>query len=148
MSLQFGSITFTDPVKLSQWRPASGAGLYCICLVNQQWQPIPFQPIFFGVASNLADIDLLHEQVALESWSAHANSPNKLLVAHAHLPHFSEDQLSLFEQQLIARYEPPCNLWDRLPEFLLPEQHRNDVLAKYDRSPSEATQSELEKNYA
>jgi hypothetical protein len=148
MSLQFGSITFADPVKLSQWRPANGVGLYCICVVNQDWKPVPFQPIFFGVAGNLADQDLLGEQVALESWSAHASSPAKLLVTHAHLPHFSDDQLGLFEQQLIMQYEPPCNIWERLPAFSLPEQGSTDVKAKYDRMSSAATRSEWEKKYA
>jgi hypothetical protein len=148
MSLQFGSITFTDPVKLAQWRPTEGAGLYCICVVNQDWKPVSLQPIFFGVADNLADQDLLREQVALDSWAAHASSPSKLLVTHAHLPHFSDDQLGLFEQQLIAQYEPPCNLWERLPAFSLPEQRSADAVAKYDRMSSAATQNNWEKKYA
>lgn len=148
MSLQFGSITFTYPVKLSQWRPAIGAGLYCICLTNREWKPVPFQPIFFGVAGNLADQDLLHEQVALESWNAHASAPNKLLVAQSHLPHFSDDQLRLFEQQLIAQYEPPCNVWERLSEISLPANRYTDDLATHDRWSLIATQSEMEKKYA
>jgi hypothetical protein len=148
MSLQFGSITFADPIKLAQWRPASGAGLYCICVINKEWKPVPYQPIFFGVTGNFVERDMSCEQVALESWSAHASSPTKLLVAHVDLPHFSSDQLELFEQQLIARYEPPCNNWKRLPEFTLPMQRRNGVLAMNDDPSSIATQSDLEEMYA
>lgn len=148
MSLQFGSITFTDPIKLSQWRPARGAGLYCICVANRAWKPVPYQPIFFGVTRDLADPELLHEQVALESWGAHASSGNKLLVAHVHLANFSQDQLSLFEQQLIAQYEPPCNYWEQLPQMTLPANSLGDVLAKDDNLALVRTKRKLEKKYA
>lgn len=148
MSLQFGSITFTDPIRLSNWRPASGAGLYCICVANRAWKPAPYQPIFFGVTRDLADPELLREQVALESWGAHASSANKLFVAHAHLPNFSQDQLSLFEQQLIAQYEPPCNYWEQLPRMTLPAHELDDVHATDDNVPLVATKRKLEKEYA
>jgi hypothetical protein len=46
-------------------------------VVNQDWQPVPFQPIFFGVTNNLADQDLLREQVALDSSAATQNNWEK-----------------------------------------------------------------------
>lgn len=146
MSLQFGSITFTDPVKLTQWNPASGPGIYCICVANHKWSPVPLQPIFFAASKDLADQELLREQVALESWRTQVSSSNKLLVAHVHLPEFSADQLGLFEQQLIAQYQPPCNRWDPLPAMSLPAQRRSGVLAPKDPLP--VMQSEMEKLYA
>ena len=148
MSLQFGSITFSDPVKLAQWRPESGQGLYCVCMVNREWHPVPYQPIFFGIAHNLAEEDLLGEQVALESWTAYAGVPSKLLVAHAGLLYFSADELLLFERQLVAQYQPACNHWETLTELAFPTQHHTNVLVKYDRAPLALVPVQMEKKYA
>ena len=148
MSLQFGSITFTDPVKLAQWRPESGKGLYCVCVANREWQPVAYQPIYFGIAKNLAEDDLLAEQVALESWTAHAGAPSKLLIADAHMPYFSVDDLLLFERQLVAQYQPPCNQWETLSALVVPAQRQSNVVAKYDRVALAVTPKQLEKKYA
>ena len=148
MSLQFGTITFTDPVKLAQWRPDNVAGLYCVCVANRDWQPVPYQPIYFGIANNLADEDLLGDQVALDSWAAHAAAPNKLLVAHASLPLFSDDDLLRFERQLVAQYQPACNHWDALPTLEIPTQRKSGVLTKYDQVPLALVPEQKEKKYA
>ena len=148
MSLQFGSITFTDPVKLAQWRPDNVAGLYCVCIANREWQPVPYQPIYFGMSKNLAEEDLLGNQVALESWAARATTPNKLLVAHAGLPYFSVEDLLLFERQLVAQYRPACNLFDVPPDLSIPAQRKSDVLTKYDRVPLALVSELKERKYA
>ena len=148
MSLQFGYITFSDPVKLAQWRPASSKGLYCVCIANREWRPVPYQPIYFGIAKNLAEEDLLVEQVALDSWTAHTETSSKLLVAHASLPYFSPDDLLLFERQLVAQYQPPCNHWETLATIVLPAQRQSQVLAKYDRAPLAVVSEQMEKKYA
>ena len=134
MSLQFGAITFSDPVKLAHWRPESGSGLYCVCMLDRDWHPVPYQPIFFGIAHNLAAEDLLREQVALESWAAYADAPSKLFVAHAGLPYFSADELLLFERQLVAQYQPACNHWEALIQLAFPMQQRTNVLVERDRA--------------
>ena len=148
MSLQFGSITFSDPVKLAQWRPASGKGLYCVCIINREWQPVAYRPIYFGIAKNLAEESLLAEQVAFESWTAQVGSPSKLLVAHASLPYFSFDDLLLFERQLVAQYQPPCNHRETLQNWIVPVQRQSKILAKYDRVSLEVVPKQLEKKYA
>ena len=148
MPLQFGTITFSDPVKLAHWRPDVVAGLYCVCVANRNWQPVPYQPLYFGIAKNLAEEDLLGKQVALESWVAHAITPNKLLVAHARLSHFSEDDLLLFERQLVAQYQPACNHWDVLPTLEIPAQRKSGMLTKYDQVPLALVPEQKEKKYA
>jgi hypothetical protein len=148
MPLQFGSITFSDPVKLAQWRPESGKGLYCVCIADRAWQPVPYRPIYFGVAKNLAEEDFLTEQVALKSWAAHAGATSKLLVTHADMPYFSFDDLLLFERQLVAQYQPPCNHWETLPDLVVPAQRQSKVLAKYDRVGLAVVPKQLEKKYA
>ena len=148
MSLQFGSITFSDPVKLAQWRPASGRGLYCVCFADREWRPVPYQPIYFGNAENLAEENLLAEQAALDSWAAHVSSPSKLLVAHANLSCFSADDLMLFERQLVAQYQPPGNHWEVPAAIVLPAQRQSNVLTKYDRASHIAMPEQWEKKYA
>lgn len=148
MSLQFGSITFTDPVKLAQWRPDDVAGLYCVGIADRQWQPVPYQPIYFGIAKNLAEENLLGNQVALESWSAYTEAPSKLLVAHASLSYFSLDDLLLFERQLVAQYQPPCNHWEAPTAIVLPAQRQTQILAKYDRVPLVLVSEQMERKYA
>ncbi len=149
MALQFGTISFSDPIKLAQWSPEHGSGLYCVCVLSHEWKPVPYQPIFFGVSSNLADQDLPSEQIALESWSAHASGPSKLLVAHAHLAEFSEDYLMLFERQLIAQYQPPCNHWETLPGMVVPQLERASRSGKKQgHLPAVTAQGQLEKVYA
>ena len=148
MSLQFGSITFTDPVKLAQWRPDNVAGLYCVCIADREWQPVPYQPIYFGIAKNLAEEDLLSNQRALDAWTAHAEAPSKLLIAHASLPYFSPDDLLLFERQLVTQYQPPCNHWETLATIVLPAQRQSQVLAKYDRVPLALVSEQMERKYA
>jgi hypothetical protein len=148
MSLQFGSITFSDPVKLAQWRPESGKGLYCVCVANREWQPVAYQPIYFGIAQNLAEEDLLAEQGALDAWAAHAGAPNKLLIVGTHMPYFSVDDLLLFERQLVAQYQPPCNHWETLPDMVAPAQRQSNVLTKYDRVALAVAPKQLEKKYA
>jgi hypothetical protein len=148
MSLQFGSITFTNPVKLAQWRPDDVSGLYCVCVANRNWQPVPYQPLYFGIAKNLAEENLLGEQVALDAWTAHAGSPNKLLVAHAGLPYFSMDDLLLFERKLVAQYQPACNHFDVPSDLSIPLQRKSDVLTKYDRVPLAVVTEIKERKYA
>lgn len=147
MALQFGTITFSDPVKLTQWRPDHGSGLYCVCVLNRTWKPVPYQPIFFGLAKNLAEQNLLSEQITLESWSAHASGPNKLLVTHAHLPEFSDDYLMLFERQLIAQYQPPCNHWETLPDMVASQPVARSA-KKQGHLSAVPTRGQLEKVYA
>lgn len=148
MPLQFGSITFTDPVKLAHWRPNAVAGLYCVCIADRNWRPVPYQPLYFGIAKNLAEENLLGEQGALDAWSAHAGSPTKILVAHAGLAYFSMDDLLLFERQLVAQYQPVCNHFDAPPQLAIPAQRQSDVLKKYDRVPLTVVTDIKERKYA
>ena len=147
MTLQFGTITFSDPVKLAQWRPESGPGLYCVCMVDRNWHPVPYQPIFFSLAHNLAVEDLLGEQVALESWAAYAGESSKLFVAHAGLPYFSAGELLLFERQLVAQYQPACNHWEALTQLAFPMQRRTNVLVERDRASLALQPDPTEKKY-
>jgi hypothetical protein len=125
MSIEFGGITFTDPVKFEEWAPKLGPGLYCICVHDQDWRPAPFRPIFIAQAPNLAEDGLLQFHPALSEWSSIAGGAEHLLVCDAYLPQFSPDFLTLFERRLIMGYRPACNSIDALPEIKLPRKPRH-----------------------
>jgi len=106
-SINYNGCSFTYPEPLFLSVPPQGSGVYAVQVANPTWQPLQFEPIYFGESEDFDDRGLPHQHHAFGRWCAHpvVESGGLLYVSYLTLPHRRESRRQI-EADLIARYRP------------------------------------------
>lgn len=108
-AIRYGGWTFSMPASFPDVTPPSCAGLYAVQVINTEWMPLPFEPIYFGHSANLAACVVAVTHVAFGRWIAHPKAGMGLFVAYAALPCTSDEVLRSIVNGLVATYRPSAN---------------------------------------
>jgi len=111
-SITFGRYRFYGITPLVAWVPPRIAGIYAISTPNSGWQPIPYEPIYFGESADLSDRGFATHH-ARPAWIRAAGSESKLYVSVLSMPGSSESERRQIESQLITSYQPDANIAGR-----------------------------------
>lgn len=109
-AVRYGGWTFSMPASFTDARPPACAGLYAVQVVNTEWLPLPFEPIYFGASANLAARVVAVTHLAFGRWIAHPRAGMGLYVSYAALPCVGDDVLRNLCDGLVATYRPAANL--------------------------------------
>lgn len=94
---------FTNPVPLAYALPPNDPGLYAIQVRSLSYGPLPFQPVGFGAAENLAAV-VLEAQPDFELWNAHRLAGSGLFVSYCLLRYESAGYREAMQADLMAQY--------------------------------------------
>lgn len=109
--VRFGERWFTAPAPL----PAAAvpamfdqAGLYVVMVVDSEWGPKPFRPLYFGESDSIWNRCASgHEKYV--TWRRAAGLFVPLYRAVSPMPGSTRAERQAAESALITRYLPPCN---------------------------------------
>ena len=109
-SINYDECFFSYPEPLFLSVPPQGPGIYAVQVPNRIWQPLQFEPIYFGESEDFDEHGLPYQHHAFGRWCAHpaVQSGELLYVSYLSLPHARESRRQI-EAGLIARYGPICN---------------------------------------
>ena len=109
-SINYDGCFFSYPEPLFLSVPPQGSDVYVVQVANPTWQPLQFEPIYFGESEDFDDRGLPYQHPAFGRWCAHpaVESGGLLYVSYLTLPHGRESRRQV-EAGLIARYRPTCH---------------------------------------
>ena len=102
--IRFNDFLFSDPIPFTSWRPPGCAGIVAILARNPQWGPKPWQPLCFVELGNNARMPA---NTRIEDW----------MVAVLPMPYSSAVQRQATCRELIAAYNPACQMACRIEEL-------------------------------
>lgn len=108
-SVRYGGWLFSAPTSFARALSPGCAGLYAVQVMNATWSPCPFEPIYFGYATELMDPFVGAAHPAFGRWIAHPRAGTGLYVSYAALPCTSEVALRKIAGGLVASYRPAAN---------------------------------------
>lgn len=108
-TVRYGGWLFSVPAPFAQAIAPNCAGMYAIQVVNPNWTPCPFEPIYFGHADDLKTRVIAASDRAFARWIAHPRAGTGLFVSYAALPCTSERALAKIAATLVASYRPAAN---------------------------------------
>ena len=111
-AVRYGGWLFSAPASLASAIAPNCAGLYAVQVVNPTWTPSPFEPIYFGHATELVARAMTATHEAFGRWIAHPRAGTGLFVSFAALPCTSDDVLKNIIAGLVATYRPAGNIDD------------------------------------
>ena len=109
MNINFGGYNFSEPTKLTTWKPPYLAGLYAILIPDLSGDPLPLRVIYFGESGNMSERGFPSSHAKYSCWIAEASSEDYLSITIFPMPGSTEEQRRTIENQLISRYSPTCN---------------------------------------
>lgn len=104
-SINYGGLVFTHPVAIAYALPPHDPGLFAIQVRSLSFGPLPYQPIAFGTAENLAGVVLAMDPDFAE-WQAHRLADAGLFVSYCSLRYQSESYRESMRAELAAQYVP------------------------------------------
>jgi len=109
-SINYDGRFFSYPEPLFLSVPPQGLGIYAVQVPNRIWQPLQFEPIYFGESEDFDDRGLPYQHHAFGRWCAHpaVQSGELLYVSYLSLQYARESRRQI-EAGLVARYGPICN---------------------------------------
>jgi len=109
MSIYFADSLFTEPKRLTSWKPPYMAGIYAILVDDPSSTPVPFQPIYFGETEDMSEPGLIQHHPHHDCWYKQTGSVYRLYIAECHMPDSSPAERQRLETELIKQYRPICN---------------------------------------
>jgi len=109
IDIHYNDLQFSAPTPLSAAELPTLPGVYAVAVRNPVWRPAPFQPIYFGQAGNLSQVDLGPGHEAFARWHRHPLASDGLFASFYVLLYSSETMRRATEMRLIAEYRPDCN---------------------------------------
>lgn len=114
--IQFSNRTFTEPAPFALAVPPVSSGIYAVLAPDASCRPQPFRAIYFGESSNFHQrVTATHEH--LDEWAREAGGADRTYVAFCPTPLLNAAQRRWIESDLIARYQPVCNVRNNRPPF-------------------------------
>lgn len=108
-TVRYGGWLFSVPSPFSRAIAPNCAGLYAVQVVNPNWTPCPFEPIYFGGADDLQALVIAATHRAFARWIAHPRAGTGLFVSYAALPCTSDRVVRNIVAGLVATYRPVAN---------------------------------------
>ena len=108
-SINYGGLLFTNPVPIAFALAPSDPGLFAIQVRSLSFGPLPFQPIAFGQAANLASL-VFETHPELERWRAHRLAETGLFASFCLLRYESLSYRESMVADLAAQYVPGATL--------------------------------------
>jgi hypothetical protein len=108
-TVRYGGWLFSAPASFAAAAPPNCAGMYAIQAMNPTWTPCPFEPIYFGFATDLQSQFIGASHPAFGRWIAHPRAGTGLYVSYAALPCTSEHAMRHIVQGLVMTYRPAGN---------------------------------------
>ncbi len=109
MSIYFADSLFTEPERLSSWKPPYIAGIYAILVDEPSSAPMPFRPIYFGETGDMSESGLIQHHPLHDCWYKQTGSVYRLYIAVCEMPDSSPVERKRLETELIKQYRPICN---------------------------------------
>ncbi len=101
--INYGGLQFTNPVPLAYGLPPNDPGLFAIQVRSLSYGPLPFAPIAFGAADNLATLALeTHPDIQL--WRSHRLAGAGLFASYCLLRYESAGYREAMQADLSAQY--------------------------------------------
>jgi hypothetical protein len=105
--MRFNDCVFSEPIRLAEWTPPRCAGLYAILIVDSNWAPKPFQPLYFGEFGNNAP----RQAILGQDSGILSRFPGKdLWVVAFPMPFSTLHQRWALRNELVWAYNPICQL--------------------------------------
>lgn len=106
--INFGGLMFTFPVSVHARFAPPDAGIFAIQVPNATFNPLPYEPIYFGQGCNLTACPLTqHRRFA--QWILHQHAHKGLFVSFFPTGTMPETTRLEFAGRLLAQYLQP---WD------------------------------------
>ncbi|MFP3983106.1 MAG: hypothetical protein ACLFV2_05385 [Desulfurivibrionaceae bacterium] len=109
MSIYFGEHFFSEPERLTSWKPPYIAGIYAILVDDPTVTPVPFRPIYFGETNNMAEPGLIQNHPLHDCWYNQTGSVYRLFITVYEMPDSTPFERQQVEAGLIRQYRPICN---------------------------------------
>jgi hypothetical protein len=106
--IRWGNYLFSEPRVFGTGLVAPVPGVYAIMVTDATWTPRNFRPLYFGETEDFRKrVGFAHEKYG--NWKLHAGSLT-LYVSHYHTLGTSTERRKAIEEELIGKYNPPCNI--------------------------------------
>ena len=112
--INYGGLVFTNPVPLAFALAPNDPGLFAIQVRSLSYGPLPFEPIAFGEAANLASV-VFEGHADLERWKAHRLAEAGLFASFCLLRYESPSYRESMVADLAAQYVPGVGFDRRMP---------------------------------
>ena len=108
-TVRYGGWLFSAPSPFATAIAPPCAGLYAVQVVNSNWSPCPFEPIYFGETRDLSEHVIAASHRAFARWIAHPRAGTGLFVSYAAVPCASDKALRNIVSQLVLTYRTVAN---------------------------------------
>ena len=108
-TVRYGGWLFSAPSSFALASAPNCAGIYSIQAMNPTWTPCPFEPIYFGFATDLKRELIGPSHPAFGRWIAHPRAGTGLYLSYAALPCTSHSALRHIVAGLVTTYRPAAN---------------------------------------
>ncbi len=109
MSLSFADYLFSEPERLTKWKPPFIAGIYAIMVAAPSPAEGEFLPIYFGETDDMSEPDLIRYHPLHGCWYKQIGSVFRLYIAIYEMPDSSWTERQKVLSALIKQYDPICN---------------------------------------
>lgn len=109
MSLSFAEYLFSEPERLTSWKPPYMAGIYAIMVDEPPHVEGEFRPIYFGETADMSEADLIQHHPLHDCWYKQLGSVYRLYIAIHEMPDSSWAERQQVLGELLEQYDPICN---------------------------------------
>lgn len=109
MSIYFADQLFTEPERLTSWKPPYMAGIYAILVDDPSNPKVPFRPIYFGETDDMSEKGLIQNHPLHDCWYKQTKSVYRLYIALCQMPDSTQAERHKLKIDLIKEYRPFCN---------------------------------------
>jgi hypothetical protein len=108
MTIRWGDLVFSDPVRLSDWEPPRKPALYAI--MKEGDRKGHYGLIYVSQSGNLSERRSYESHPKYDCWKDNAGSDNNLFIGICSMPNSTLDQRKRLKQHILDRANPPCNI--------------------------------------
>jgi len=109
LNMTFDKYEFSEPFKITKWKPLESRGLYVILEPDLYSSPLPLKPIYFGQTGNFAERGFIKSHEKYKDWIKEVVKEEHLFIAIYLMPGSTEEERKDIESKLIDKYHPVCN---------------------------------------
>lgn len=118
--ITFLNRAFTEPSPISLTLPPVSSGIYAVMVPDPSCTPRPYRVIYFGESNNLSRC-VTDNHECFNDWVREAGGAANIYVAFCTTPLLREEQRRWANSDLIAEYQPVCNVKSsKAPPFYEP----------------------------
>lgn len=108
MTISIGKYNFEGSYQFKLFNPKNVQGIYAILIPGST--PGKYLLIYIGQSSDFSNRGIDNTHHAYSCWIKQAKTEQNLFVAFLNLTGYSEQQRKNIEEELIAEFQPTCNM--------------------------------------